>query len=111
MSLQLTSKAAENCLNLHCPKCNAIVMIGTQEEIGSLACAGVLPLCFNCNPGPADKIYSGLVDDERQAYLVTIEGLPFIFSWVWAGEEYGEMLMAQKTNWPTWFSLKTGINK
>lgn len=109
MSLQYTSPAGEDCLNLHCPKCQNVVMVGTLEEIGSLACAGVIPLCFNCHPLPADKVYHGLVDEEKQVYLICLDGKPFLFSWVYAGEKYGPCLIATKIQWADWFALKTGI--
>jgi hypothetical protein len=108
MSLLYTSYNGEDSYNLYCPNCQQIVMVGNQREMGELACAGVLPLCFNCHPGPADKIYPGLMDDKRQCYLVVIDGVPFMFEWVWSGDDYGYTLMANKISWSTWYSLKTG---
>lgn len=111
MSLIYTSPDTEDLLNVHCPTCGRIVMVGTQEEISILSCAGVVPECFTCKPGPCEQVPRQLIDDERQCYLVSIDGLPYLFSWVWAGEKYGEQLMSQRISWPNWFALKTGWGK
>lgn len=109
MSLMYTSPNAEGLLNLHCPTCGRVVMVGTQEEIGLLSCADIIPECFTCKPYAADHVPGLLLDSEKQCYLVSIEGAPFLFSWVWAGEKYGETLQAQRISWPNWYAFKTGF--
>ena len=111
MSLIYTSPEAEGRLNVHCGKCGRVVMIGEVAEVAVLSSAGVVPDCFTCNPIPAEKVPHHLIDDERQVYLVSIDGLAYLFSWVWAGEKYGQQLMAQRIGWPTWFALRTGWGK
>lgn len=108
MSLLYTSPNSEDSYNLYCPKCQGVVMVGTQEEIGGLASAGIVPLCFSCHPGPADKVYRGLLDDKRQCYLVVMDGTPFMFEWVLLPNPDRYQLLANRISWATWCSLRTG---
>lgn len=108
MSLLYTSYNGEDSYNLYCPKCRLVVMVGTQEEIGGLACAGIVPLCFDCHPGPADKVYPGLLDEKKQCYLVVIDGVPFMFEWVLLPNPERWNLLANRITWPTYCALLTG---
>lgn len=109
MSLLYTSPNSEDSYNLYCPRCQNVVMVGTQKEIGELACAGAIPLCFNCHPGPADKVFPGLLDDKKQCYLIIIDGTPFLFEWVMLPNPDRYQLLANRITWPTYCSLRTGF--